>query len=274
MLRPEPSRLNAQPRTAQSRSVGAQTNGLSVEATETNSGLPNPGDIDIQQELNKLEELILASPRVPFSGRTLVDEDQLLDQLDAIRLNLPPAFRQAVQILQQRNSLLAESERYAQELIAAAEQQAAQILDELGIVRQAEQMAQQLKAQAQQDCDSLRTQVMGDIEQMQIQAQREWESLRQKALDEQDMIQQEADGYADQVLSSVEQQLSQMLRIIQNGRSHLQPPKETSVPTPAQRPKSGKGSSPSAMPSDLRADAGSDRPSHRPRPPQKPDPSA
>ncbi|MBD1875610.1 hypothetical protein H6F75_19190 [Nodosilinea sp. FACHB-131] len=243
---------------------------MSVEATETNSGLPNPGDIDIQQELNKLEELILASPRVPFSGRTLVDEDQLLDQLDAIRLNLPPAFRQAVQILQQRNSLLAESERYAQELIAAAEQQAAQILDELGIVRQAEQMAQQLKAQAQQDCDSLRTQVMGDIEQMQIQAQREWESLRQKALDEQDMIQQEADGYADQVLSSVEQQLSQMLRIIQNGRSHLQPVKEAPAPAPTQRPKSSKGASPSAVLSDPRADAGSDRLSNRPRPPQKP----
>lgn len=273
MLRPDPARLNAQPRSAQSRSAGAQANGLSVEATETNSGLPNPGDIDIQQELNKLEELILASPRVPFSGRTLVDEDQLLDQLDAIRLNLPPAFRQAVQILQQRNSLLAEAERYAQELIAAAEQQAAQMLDELGIVRQAEHMAQQLKTQAQQDCDSLRTKVLSDIEQMQAQAQREWESLRQKALDEQDMIQQEADGYADQVLSSVEQQLSQMLRIIQNGRSHLQPVKEAPVPAPTQRPKS-KGGPHVAAPTDPRADGGSDRPSNRPRPPQKPDPSA
>lgn len=265
MLRPDPARLNAQPRSAQSRSAGAQANGLSVEAAETSSGLPSPGDIDIQQELNKLEELILASPRVPFSGRTLVDEDQLLDQLDAIRLNLPPAFRQAVQILQQRNTLLAEAERYAQDLIAAAEQQAAQMLDELGIVRQAEQMAQQLKAQAQQDCDSLRTQVMGDIEQMQLQAQREWEALRQKALDEQDMIQQEADGYADQVLSNVEQQLSQMLRIIQNGRSHLQPVKEPQAPAPTQRPKVSK-----APPSDSRTDAAPERLANRPRSPQKP----
>jgi cell division septum initiation protein DivIVA len=239
---------------------------LSVEAVETSATLPSPGDIDIQQELNKLEELILASPRVPFSGRTLVDEDQLLDQLDAIRLNLPPAFRQAVQILQQRNTLLAEAERYAQDLIAAAEQQAAQMLDELGIVRQAEQMAQQLKTQAQQDCDSLRTQVMGDIEQMQLQAQREWEALRQKALDEQDMIQQEADGYADQVLSNVEQQLSQMLRIIQNGRSHLQPVKEPPAPVPTQRPKASKA----VPPSDPRTDVSPERPANRPRSPQKP----
>ncbi|WP_313898097.1 hypothetical protein, partial [Nodosilinea sp. LEGE 07298] len=248
-------------------SIGAQANGLSVEAADAGAALPNPGDIDIQQDLNKLEEIILASPRIPFSGRTLVDEDQLLDQLDAIRLDLPPAFRQAVQILQQRNALMAEAEHYAQELIAAAEQQAAQILDELGIVRQAEQMAQQIKTQAQQDCDGLRTQVMGDIEQMQIQAQREWESLRQKALTEQDMIQQEADVYADQVLSNVEQQLSQMLRIIQNGRSHLQPVKET--PAPTQRPKS-KSAPPSAALPEARSDAGTDRMTNRPRSPKKP----
>ncbi len=183
---------------------------------------------------------MLSSPRVPFTGRTLIDEDQLLDQLDAIRLNLPPAFRQAVQILQQRQTLMTEAERYAEDLILAAEQQAAQILDEMGIVRQAEQMAQHLKAQAQADCDTLRSQVMAEIETLQMQAQRDWETLRQQALAEQTMIQQESDDYADRVLSQVEQQLSQMLRIIQNGRSHLQP-METSPPAPTgRRPKPNK----------------------------------
>jgi F0F1-type ATP synthase membrane subunit b/b' len=263
MLRPDPAHPNAQTRGAQPRNTSTQTNGLSVGAGEGGATLPNPDDIDIQQELNKLEELILASPRVPFSGRTLIDEDQLLDQLDAIRLNLPPAFRQAVQILQQRNSLMAEAERYAQDLIAAAEQEAAQMLDELGIVHQAEQMAKQLKAQTQQECDGLRTQVIGDIEQMQLQAQREWETLRQKALAEQDMIQQEADGYADHVLSNVEQQLSQMLHIIQNGRNHLKPAPEAPAPAPThQRPKGSKGS-PSNKGGESRPD--------RSRPPQKPD---
>jgi cell division septum initiation protein DivIVA len=264
MLRPDPARLNAQTRRAQlrgSQPVGGQAPGLSVEATDGGT-LPNPSDIDIQQELNKLEELILASPRVPFSGRTLIDEDQLLDQLDAIRLNLPPAFRQAVQLLQQRSTLIAEAERYAHDLIAAAEQQAAEMLDELGIVRQAEQMAQQIKTQAQQDCDGLRTQVMGDIEQMQFQAQRDWEAMRQKALAEQDLIQQEADTYADQVLLSVEQQLTQMLRIIQNGRGHLQPTQD--APTPALRTKGSKSSPAGSMTPDPRGD--------RLRSPQKPMP--
>lgn len=202
--------------------------------------MPNVGDVDIQQELNKLEELILGSPRVPFSGRTLVDEDQLLDQLDAIRLNLPPAFRQAVQVLQQRDNLIAEADRYAQELIHAAEQQATQILDEMGIVQQAEQIARQVQAQVQAECDQLRASVRAEVDQMKRKSQQEWEAQRQSALQEQATIQQEADAYADQVLFQVEQQLAQMLQIIQNGRSQLQP-----SPLPmAKRSKVLKSSSP------------------------------
>jgi superfamily II DNA helicase RecQ len=206
--------------------------------------------------------VVLSSPRIPFSGRTLVDEDQLLDQLDAVRLNLPPAFRQAVQILQQRDALMAQAERYAEDLIAAAEQQSAQMLDELGIVRQAEQMAQQIKTQAQQDCDSLRSQVLNDVEQMKRQAQREWESMRQEALSEQVMIQEESDAYADRVLSQVEQQLSQMLRIIQNGRQHLQPAVEPAPPAAAPG-RSGSGhksrSGGSSLPTDPTLEPRADR---------------
>lgn len=164
----------------------------------------------------------MGSPRVPFSGRTLVDEDQLLDQLDLIRLNLPTAFRDATQVLQQRDVLIAESQRYAQDLVAAAEQQAAQIVDELGIVRQAEQMAQQIKNQAQQDCDAVRSQVLAEVDQIRLQAQREWETLRQQALAEKATIQEDADTYAGDVLSQLERQLTDMLRVIQNGRQQLQ----------------------------------------------------
>lgn len=153
----------------------------------------------------------------------MIDEDQLLDQLDAIRLNLPPAFRQAVQVLQQRQDLIADAEQYVENLLATAERQSAQILDELGILRQAEEMAQQLKAQTQADCDQLRNQVTAELQRLQQQAQQEWQIQHQNALAEQSMIQEEADAYVDRVLSQVEQQLSQMLRIIQNGRNQLQP---------------------------------------------------
>lgn len=177
--------------------------------------------------------MVLGSPRVPFSRRTLVDEDQLLDQLDLIRLSLPPAFRDATALLQQRDTLISEAERYAQDLIAAAEQEAAQILDEIGIVRQAEQMAQQIKTQTQQECDALRSQTLSEVDRMRLQAQQEWETLRQQALADQATIQADADAYAHDVLGQIEQQLSQMLRIIQNGRGQLQRPASEVLEAPS-----------------------------------------
>jgi cell division septum initiation protein DivIVA len=215
MLRPDPTASSAdQPRSGSNSAANGSTANRQ----------PRVGDVDIQQELNKLEELILESPRIPFSGRTLIDEDELLDQLDAIRLNLPTAFRQAVQVLQQRDDILAEAERYAQDLIQAAEQQAGQILDQMGLVQQAEQIARQVQAQAQAECEQIRANVRSEVEQFKRQSQQEWDAQRQSALQEQEMIQQEADAYADRVLFQVEQQLAQMLNIIQSGRSQLQPP--------------------------------------------------
>ncbi|HEY9879758.1 MAG TPA: hypothetical protein V6D29_14965 [Leptolyngbyaceae cyanobacterium] len=226
MLRPDPTpRIN-------SRANG--TGETPVDAAGQAGLFSTAGGVDIQQELNKLEELILSSPRVPLSGRTLVDEDQLLDQLDLIRLSLPTAFHEATQVIQQRDAILAESQRYSQELVAAAEQQAAQILDELGIVRQAEQMAQQIKTQTQQDCDAMRSQVLAEIDQVRLQAQREWESMRQQALSEKTAIQEDADTYAGDVLGQLERQLTDMLRVIQNGRQQLGRSTNEAASNPAQ----------------------------------------
>ncbi len=51
---------------------------------EPNQTQPEPfpsgsGGMDVQRELNRLEEIVLASPHIPLTRRTLVDEEQLLD---------------------------------------------------------------------------------------------------------------------------------------------------------------------------------------------------
>jgi hypothetical protein len=178
--------------------------------------------LDIQQSLDVLEELILSSPRIPLSRRTLVDEEQILEQLDRIRLNLPTVFREAVQIVQQRNAILAEASQYAQELTLKAEQQAAQRLDELGIIRQGEAEANQLKQNAQQDCEQMRAQALSELEQWQQAAEERWNQMRQQTETDCVALQEEADTYAAQVLQGIEQQLTDMLRIVHNGRQSIQ----------------------------------------------------
>lgn len=180
--------------------------------------------IDIQQQLNQLEEIILASPRIPLTRRTLIDEEVLLEQLDFIRLHLPAAFQAAQAVVDQKKDILLQGEQQAQEIIQAAEAQAAQILSETTLVREAEAQAAQIRQQVEQDCIAAQQQVKLQIEQMQQQAQEELVQMRRAAIAESEDIQRGADEYADSVLRSIEQQLSAMLRIVHNGRQQLQAP--------------------------------------------------
>ncbi|MBE9228641.1 DivIVA domain-containing protein [Phormidium sp. LEGE 05292] len=180
--------------------------------------------VDIQRELNRLEEMILDSPRIPMSRRTLVDEEQLLEQLDLVRLNLPAAFAEAETIVRHKDEIILAAEQYAQQVVEAAEQRAAQIMEESAVVRQAKSEAQQLWQTVQQECQSAQEQTLAEIESMYREAQEELQEIRAKAIAEAEAIQNGADDYADQVLSNIEQNIAEMLRIIRNGRQQLQPP--------------------------------------------------
>lgn len=198
--------------------IEPEPNGLLVE---TETPVSSSAAIDIQRELNRLEEMILDSPRIPLTRRTLVDEEQLLDQLDLIRLNLPSAFQESDIIVRHKDEILQEAEEYAQEIIAAAEQRAAQILNEMGLIQQARTEADQLRQQVQIECETLQQQTLTEIEQIRYRVQQEIEEMRSRTVAECEEIQNGADDYADHVLGSIEQQLNEMMRVIRNGRQQL-----------------------------------------------------
>jgi hypothetical protein len=214
MLRQEPDRTSPDRRRLGSPHTGGSSNRPSDAA--------RIGGVDIQRELNKLEEMILDSPRIPLSRRTVVDEEVLLDQLDLVRLNLPAAFQEATEILLHKEEVIVEAEQIAQQIIVSAEQRAAQILDEMDIVRIAEQEAQQIRQQVQRDCEMMQQQVLGDIDQMRRRAQQELEEFQRQSIVECEDIQRGADEYADRILSDLESQFGDMMRIVRNGRQQIQ----------------------------------------------------
>ncbi|MEM9213756.1 MAG: DivIVA domain-containing protein [Cyanobacteria bacterium P01_F01_bin.150] len=236
MLRQEP-----QPRSTEQSYLGSDTINLSESSlpsapiapmsygTFPEEPIPNEGaarTIDIHRELNRMEELVLDSPRIPLSNRTLIDEERLLEQLDAIRLALPMVLQEAMGIVQQKNAIFRDAEKYAQEIIASAEQRAIQVLDETSLVRQAELEAAQTRQQLQQECSVLRDELLAEMEQIKRQAQQEAEDMRHMAIAECQEIQQGADDYADRVLSNMERQLMEMVSVVRNGRQQLQGDKD------------------------------------------------
>ncbi len=179
--------------------------------------------MDIQQELNRVEEMVLASPNIPLTRRTLVDEERLLDQLDLVRVNLPVAFKEAEAIIQQKKEIILQAQLEAEQIVETAKIRASRILNETEILRQAHQEATLLQNQVQQECELALEQNQIEIEQARLQLAQELEQMRNKAISEAQEIQQGADAYADTALENIEQQLHDMLQVIQNGRKQLQP---------------------------------------------------
>ena len=202
-------------------STGRGTENESPQNTSAFGDPTRTAGVDIQRELNRLEEIVLDSPRIPMTRRTLVDEEQLLDQLDLVRLNLPIAFQEAETIIRHKDDLLQEAELYAQEVIEAAEQRAAEILNDMGLLQQAKIEADQLRQQVLLDCEAIQQATLAEVEQIRYQAQEELEEMRVRAMAECEEIQNGADDYADQVLDNIEHKLSDMLRVIRNGRDQL-----------------------------------------------------
>ncbi|MEO1429097.1 MAG: DivIVA domain-containing protein [Cyanobacteria bacterium J06633_8] len=206
-----------------------QPNGIEPNQNRQNGSQPpqqfpqQSGSVDIQQELNRLEEMILTSFRIPLTGRTLVEEEKLLEQLDFIRLSLPDAFQEAILTIQQKEEILLEAETYGQQMVEAAQAKRAQVLNESDIIRQAEQQTEQLSRQVQQECEQMMQETLDEIERKRRACQQEIEEMRRQAMEEAEQIAQGADQYADNVLEHMEHELNESLKIIRNGRQQLYP---------------------------------------------------
>lgn len=178
-------------------------------------------DFDIQQELARLQEIIYESFHIPVTRWTIIDEDKVLEQLEFIGTKMPEAITKALRVLEQEQEILANAEAYAQRIIQQAQQEAAEILDESGIIQQAQHEATQIRQQVQSECEAIQAQTIAEIEQQRQVANGEMQQLYQNSVTEAQQIQEGADEYADTVLTRLEQELGEMLGVVRNGRQQL-----------------------------------------------------
>ena len=192
-------------------------------STPTVSDVTQLAILQLRQELDRLEEILVAdSPRVPLSGRVLVNEQLIFAQLDHLRHHLPAMVLEAEQVLQRREEILRHAQAQAQQIVLQAEQQAARILDQHRITQQAQQEAQQLRAQVQQECAALRQTTVAELHHLRQQTQEELAQQRQQMEAERQRLIQGAQNYANQVLTLLEQVLGENLQRVQQGRHQLQ----------------------------------------------------
>jgi vacuolar-type H+-ATPase subunit H len=171
--------------------------------------------------LERLEDRILNSPRVPLTGKTMVDEEELLQQIDRIREQLPEVIATAQEVLQYKDRLIREATGQVQQILAEANQRAYQVANELGIIDRAEREAQQMRQAAISECEQLRQQTIQEVQRISDRHLQDLERMRSQVAIECQQTQDGADEYADRVLHNMEYQLTDILRAIQHGRQRL-----------------------------------------------------
>ena len=101
-------------------------------------------EMDTLELINELEDIIDKGVAVPFSGRCLLDKEELLEIIQEIRLKLPTDLEQAKWIKAERQNIINDARKEADEIIKAANDKLVAMVDENEITRKATQAASEI----------------------------------------------------------------------------------------------------------------------------------
>lgn len=99
-------------------------------------------------------------------SKVVVDREQLYDLLDELRLCAPEEIKRYQKIINNREGILNEAQQRAEDMVAQAQNQTAQILDQSEIVQTAYQRAEDIMKQATEEAQSLVNQADAESTQM------------------------------------------------------------------------------------------------------------
>ena len=112
--------------------------------------------MDAIELIDKLEELVGKSKKIPFSSSFIVKEDEFFDILDELKNIMPEEFKQARWIVKERENMLEEAKRQSQKIINDAEEKAQKILSESEIMKNAMKKAEDIVSMAEARARTIR----------------------------------------------------------------------------------------------------------------------
>ena len=145
--------------------------------------------MDILHLIQRLENVLNESRRLPMTASLLVDEDRIFNIIDQMRVAVPEKIKQAERIIAEQDRYKARAEEEAQRIRELAEHEAREMVNRDAVVRNAQVQAEHIIDRAHHDADRMR---------------------------------HDADSYAARILAQLEQDMVRSLRVVQNGLNRLE----------------------------------------------------
>ncbi|MBE7031974.1 MAG: ATP synthase F0 subunit B [Ruminococcaceae bacterium] len=111
-------------------------------------------ELDTLGLINELEDIIDKGVAVPFTGRCLLDKEELLEILSEIRLKMPTDLEQAKWIKAERQNIINDARKEAEEIIKNANDQLIAMVDENEITKKATAAAAEIMSQANAEANA------------------------------------------------------------------------------------------------------------------------
>lgn len=145
--------------------------------------------MDFLALVDVLEDQITTAAKVPMSGKCMVDREEMLDIIKELRKRVPEDIKQANWIKDERQKILVEARKEANDILKEAETRFQAMIDEHEITKRATEQAKETVANANRKAKEIR---LGTRD------------------------------YVDSLLGVLENSLAEKLKVVQEDRKSLQ----------------------------------------------------
>lgn len=119
--------------------------------------------MDILYLVDRLENLIASSRRMPLVSQIIVKEADILNIVDQLRTTIPDEIKQARRIIQDKERILAQAQAEANALLARARAESEQAVNRDGLLKAAEARSQEMVRRAEEEAGVLKTEADGYV---------------------------------------------------------------------------------------------------------------
>src|SRR5207237_6411038 len=106
--------------------------------------------MDILYLVDRLENLIASSHRIPLTNQIRIKEVDILNIVDQMRTSIPDEIKQARRVIQEKERILAQAQADASTLLARAREETERAMNREGLLRAAEARSQEMVQQAEE----------------------------------------------------------------------------------------------------------------------------
>jgi vacuolar-type H+-ATPase subunit H len=105
--------------------------------------------MSVRETLDRIENMVVGASRLPFTEKTLINDNELVHYVEELRNDLPKELSRADEIMRDHDKIIQEAEAAAEDIRNRAKAYAESIVDESEIVKQAKEKAKAIVQQAQ-----------------------------------------------------------------------------------------------------------------------------